>query len=145
MLVGVLISVIIASIFAYEFAHLSDNEKIYREEIDKAQIAQFNSRFEKYSNKEEITAQDIVTLVGYVEQWNNQSSENEKVNVRATAALHTELYKYINKIGIYRGDTKIRDSEFLAYSGNHNTKYICELEYETDAGGRVKTVTFRYK
>ena len=138
---GMLIGVIIATIFAYELMHMFRNEQVYNEEQAKIKIAQFNLEFERFRKRSEITAQDIITIVGYVQEWNDVATIDEKIEIKTNAGTLTRLRSYINKVNINKDDAKKRDSEFLT---DNSEKYIIELEYRTETNGRIKTVTFKY-
>ena len=67
---GVLIGILIMSLFAYEMLYVSNNANEYQERVDTIQTAEFNSQFEIYANKETITAQEVITLYSYIQEWN---------------------------------------------------------------------------
>ena len=143
---GVLIGLIIASIFVYEMVVMSENGRVYHEEIERVQVQEFNARFQKYSGKI-LDAQDVVTIMGFIDEWNSQNAD--QITAEASAGLSTELYKFVNRIGEYAGDATKRDAEFLQTDlpdeDGFGGKYTCELSYGTNNGGRITKVTFKYK
>lgn len=79
---GILIGMIIVSLFVYEMSYMSTTARAYEEEMARTQVLEFNSRFESYAydsegNDEKLKAQDIVTLYNYVQEWNYGGELNE--------------------------------------------------------------------
>lgn len=92
MAAGILIGVIVLSIFAYEFITISNTGEQYGQQIRKRQITQFNSQFEAYAyeysyeNPNSITsqrflkAQEVVRLFYLVSDW-NKLNESDQINI----------------------------------------------------------------
>ena len=60
---GILIGIIIASLFAYEMFSISQTGKSYQAKINMEDVYEFNAQFTKYINKD-LPAQDFGALLG---------------------------------------------------------------------------------
>ena len=136
---GMLIGLIIASMFTYELVHLSANAKVYYDQAEITKNGEFNAQFQKFENRK-LNAQDVVTIVGLVNEYNKDGFELIKLDVNASSSSHVN--KYIKKIGIYAlDDVNERDALFLSKSTSD--KFTCILQYKDEYGGRVNKVTIK--
>lgn len=71
MAAGVLIGIIIISMGVYLFGKAAAIPKEYSSKLEKDRLAAFNEKFEVY-NREDVSAQDIVTVVNLAVQNNRQ-------------------------------------------------------------------------
>ena len=96
---GVLLGIIITSLFAYEMFSVSQTGKAYQEKINQEDIYEFNVQFTKYINKN-ISAQDIVSILNFVYEWNinNQSDSIEVVSIQKP---NNGSYTYITDFNNY--------------------------------------------
>ncbi|MCI9365487.1 MAG: hypothetical protein HFJ54_02475 [Clostridia bacterium] len=77
---GILIGIIIVTIFVYEMTSMSTTAKQYDAEMARTQVLDFNSKIEVYFGESyignthigtrELTAQEVATLYSYVYEWN---------------------------------------------------------------------------
>lgn len=136
MAAGILIGIIVLSIFAYEFIVIADTGEAYGKEIRQQEIAKFNSQFESYAYEydgkpRELKAQEVVTLLYLVYDW-NQNNESDNVNVSITNSL-------INKYGTVNN---FKYELFL----NEKTNSIFECSIDTyDEKGRINGISIREK
>lgn len=68
---GVLIAIIILTIGVTLYTMYSKQSKEYNEIFSATEISKFNSKFEVYIGRTDITAQEIVTVVNLAKQYNN--------------------------------------------------------------------------
>ena len=68
----VLIAIIIVSIAVYLYSLYSNQAEQYKETISATELQKFNSKFEAYIGRENITPQEIVSIVNLANQYNNQ-------------------------------------------------------------------------
>lgn len=68
----VLIAIIMVSIAVYLHSLYSDQANQYSETISATEIQKFNSKFDVYLGRENITAQEIVSVVNLAKEYNNQ-------------------------------------------------------------------------
>lgn len=71
---GILIGIIILSIFAYEISFAVEKSQDIEREMARTQTLKFNSQFTIYLGKE-ITPQEAATLINYVTEWNYPDGE----------------------------------------------------------------------
>lgn len=68
----VLIAIIMVSIAVYLFALYSSQTKEYNATISAIELQKFNSKFDVYIGRSDITAQEIVTVVNLSKEYGNQ-------------------------------------------------------------------------
>lgn len=148
----VLIGVLILSLMVYLFATFGSNSAKINKQLEDNKLAEFNSQYDKYVGKEDVTIYDIITVT-------NLAKENNKYYELETS---TKGNYYISvKRGIEQMEKKtqqeltadIEDEELkvvdptkvtASYAYKILPKYDCTVEY-SDITGRVKTVTFTEK
>ena len=69
---GVLIAVIMVSIAVYLNSLYSDQADQYSETISAVELQKFNSKFDVFIGRDNITAQEIVSVVNLAKQYNDQ-------------------------------------------------------------------------
>ena len=91
MAAGLLIGIVVLSIFAYEFITISNTGEQYGQQIRKRQIAEFNSQFESYAYEysyenpnlgtpRRLKAQEVVRLFYLVSDW-NKNNEDDQIDI----------------------------------------------------------------
>lgn len=131
---GVLIGIIIASIFTYEMMHMSENARVYHEQLELTQITEFNSQFQKYAGKE-LRAQDVVTIYNYVNEWNKNSGEtidietNDKTKTNINEIIFNDVLNSSDNIeGFISYSYYLKDGKYF------EKKYNCKIiSYNTDS------------
>ena len=68
----VLIAIIMVSIAVYLYSLYSGQAKQYSETISAVELEKFNSKFDVYLGRENITAQEIVSVVNLAKEYNDQ-------------------------------------------------------------------------
>lgn len=68
----VLIAIIMVSVAVYLYSLYSDQADQYSETISATELQKFNSKFDVYLGRENITAQEIVSVVNLAKEYNNQ-------------------------------------------------------------------------
>ena len=134
---GVLLAILILSVGVYLRGKLQDTTTAYVDTLDTAELRKFNSPFEVYANNEkEVTAQDIVTLIGIAQKTGWEISIFVD-GVDYSGYSESEKHDFLNH-NIY---TKKADG-----SVEHAFKYDEKnhpLQYDSD--GRVCAIGFRKK
>lgn len=133
----VLIGMVVLSLMVYLFVTFgSDSAKIGKQ-IEENRLAEFNSQYNKYVDKDDVTIYDIVTVANLAKE-NNKYYELEE-------STEGNYYISIKKDGVsmetktQEGLTKDIKNEELENSGL--PKYKCLVTY-SNTTARVKTVTF---
>ena len=67
----VLVGVLILSLMVYLFVSFGSSSAQVNEQMDEKKLAEFNSQYDKYKDKEDVTIYDIVSLA-------NLATENNK-------------------------------------------------------------------
>lgn len=68
----VLIAIIMVSVAVYLYSLYSDQAEQYSETITATELQKFNSKFDVYVGRENITAQEIVSVVNLAKEYDNQ-------------------------------------------------------------------------
>lgn len=68
----VLIAILMVSIAVYLFSLYSNQSKEYHATISEIELQKFNSNFDVYVGRSDITAQEIVTVVNLSKEYSNQ-------------------------------------------------------------------------
>lgn len=75
----ILIALIILTLGVYLVASYSKVNESYNNKITMEEIQKLNSKFIAFENREDITAQEIVTLQKFVNQYNKENGTNIKI------------------------------------------------------------------
>lgn len=147
MAAGILIGILIASLFAYEMIEMTRVGNAYKHEIDQKSIDEFNARFAKYLGVT-LKVQDVVTLVGFADEYNSLNENG--ITIWPIANSTTELYLYINKKGKYASEDSKRDAEFLAVCNKTHDDTKKEVEFIIDrfyyaSDGHINKIAIKYK
>lgn len=134
MAAGMLIGILIMSLFIYEMMYVSNSTKEYQDKQYITQITEFNAIFEKYANKEKITAHEVITLYNYVNEWNTDNEDSSTTINFSSNNLDLKM--------TISGTLTIED--FL--DRNFDKEFKCELKYsDTDIAARVIGIIIKEK
>lgn len=142
MAAGVLIGILMLSLMIYLFIDFGQKSKDIHDQITANQLTQFNAQFNIYSDRDDITIYEIVTVARLAHENNITNSENPEYQI-----------KVFLKDSVSGGGTKRLDEE-----GNFEENYIKkynnmkegELEFKFkcknveywETNGRIKEVIF---
>lgn len=79
---GVLVAILLLSLFSYMFTRMSDNTSNIVKTMEKSQIREFNQQFFNYEGREDITIQDIVTMVNIANDSYKTAKFPVKIEIR---------------------------------------------------------------
>lgn len=91
MAAGVLIGIIMLSLGVYLVTSMRNFSKNYNENLEQQQLAQFNSKFTVFQNRENISIHEIITLVNIAEEFNKTN------NIEANNRQHINIYVDFSK------------------------------------------------
>ena len=74
---GILVGVLVLSLMVYLFADFGSTSAQINAQNKQNQLAQFNSKFTVYEDKEGLTIYDVITVAGYAKENNKYYEENE--------------------------------------------------------------------
>ena len=137
MAAGILIGIIVASLFAYEMYSVTKIGEAYGRDIDQNAASEFNAKFLKYSGIN-LNAQDIVTIKGYIYEYNIQSPNQITIETKSIPST-TNLYSYL----MSTTNTQEADSEFLSKILEEDNSYAIKCSFDLGSDGRVNKVIFK--
>ncbi|MDO5555297.1 MAG: hypothetical protein Q4G09_01165 [Clostridia bacterium] len=114
---GVLIAMLILGIGVVLFMNYSQLGETYNQQVRATEIAKFNANFTKFEGRTNITAQEILTLKNFVDDYNKKTEEEVKVNVGSTTInidfLKNNSYNYFEfKTIIYNNNGLVKSITF---------------------------------
>ena len=127
---GVMIAILILSIVMYLVATYKEVGETHQDISLENEVKSFNSNFTKFIGREDITAQEIVTIINYCQEYEESYETAPKIEV-----LNASSYN-ISKIK--------RDLiEFITVSSDNNWKFACNVESVVyDDKGKVSKIIF---
>lgn len=133
---GVLVAMLIISMAVILFNTYGELGVTYEEKMSEAEIQKLNSNFTKFEGRQDITIQEIVTIVNFAKQYKEQTEIDIKVFI-----VNDEL-KDNNII------TLIENNSTVEEAGTKKVKYFeCNVSRSTDIGydsyGKVTSITFQ--
>ena len=148
MAAGVLIAIMVASIFALLFSTMSEYTRSYEERKQTEELQAFNLQFEKYLQYKDdgtqigVTAQDIVTVI------NLAKSYNEKMGYALgdLGYITVEVEGTTGTTYTQESNTESLNGFLKQYSYDETEKKIIRYiikEPEKDGSGRINKITFK--
>ncbi len=130
---GILIGMLILSLFVYELYYAGSVGNAYQAEISETQILEFNAQFEKYQNTN-MTAQEVVTIYNYIEEYWNPNNISDQIELTRTTPINYIISNgtanFLNNYSGYYNS----DGDYIAY-----TYSLTITEYAST--GRVSKIT----
>lgn len=77
---GILIAVLLLSLFAYLYISMNDFSNTYNENISSQKLQAFNAQFEVYNGRTDLTIQDVVSVASLAKEINTKN-QDEKILV----------------------------------------------------------------
>lgn len=121
---GVLLALLIISAGVSIYMILNNNAKTYSAEMETSKIQQINIVFEKYKEREDIKIQEIISLVNYVEEKQNE--------------IPSKIYIKVNKDDW----TSLNETEKLEKIKTDKKNYQC-ISITYNEQGQVKEIRFQ--
>lgn len=103
----VLIGILLLTVMVYLFSMARDFSGEINDNIRQRTIAEFNAKFEVYNQKDNLVAQDVVTLANLIRSYNTQESTAETIELQIKGIEHG----YADKL--QKGPTKEEAIEFM--------------------------------
>ena len=128
---GVLVGILILTLAGYLFSIFGDYASQIQKEVTENQLVQFNQKYLKYHNLDNLTIQDIITVKNYALE-NNFSYFDYNFGQRALPNNYF-IDVYVNNIWILQHpDERLLKNEIKNYSSNHT--YSCQVEINENTG-----------
>lgn len=118
---GVLVAIVIITLAVILYTIFSNSSKKYNEIRDITEIQKFNSKFDVYIGRDDITAQEIISVVNLAQEYNG--------------LVDVEVYNKSNILQTYTNS-----ENFVKEFFNKTFKYI-ETKY--DDIGKISKIIFR--
>lgn len=142
---AILISIMILSLGVYLYSVMSNYTSSAKQQIVDNQVLEFNNKFLEYSEKEEVTIQDIVTVANCARQSNedyglsSQTKESDNTYYVAVYFGKDQIEKA--NIGGKSADDYFND---LLKTSDPSIKYKCEVTINQNTA-RINRVNFTQK
>ena len=152
----VLIGILILSLMVYLFATFGSDSAKVNKQLEDNKLAEFNSQYDKYVNKDDVTIYDVITVTNLAIENNKyyeletSTSGNYYISIYLDRKTGGEDVQNLEKKGqddltgiIEYEELKIVDPTKVTstYAYKILPKYDCKVEY-SNITGRVKIVKF---
>lgn len=113
---GVLIAILLLTLFSYLITSMGESTANVYDTFDESEIAEFNQQFLNYEHREDLTAQDVATLINLAQDSNKKSKFPTTVQIFLSArnGLGDDIATEQNSIN------------WLKENQSSTAKYICE-------------------
>lgn len=136
----VLIGILLLTIMVYAFSAGRNFSETVNDNIAQKVVTEFNAKFEYYNLREDLTAQDVVTLANLIHSYNTDENTGYPLNLEIKGISKEEM-KYLQN-----GPSKQQAIEFMQkyapYIQNNGQvakrNFRCELEYGDN--GRITKI-----
>lgn len=98
---GVLIAIIILAMGVYLYAQFSGQSKTYRDIVSNTEIQKFNSKFEAYIGRQDITSQEVATVYNLAKEYNNVSVTVKENSIQTINISNIEKFVSDNLDSIF--------------------------------------------
>ena len=123
---GVLLMIMALSFATYIFRSIGESTSEYYEQLEQSDIDQFNQKFTKYEGKNDLTIQDVVSIVNLAKD--NNQTEKMPVEVKVTLGTNELQNKSENDL-----------NSLLAENADPNIRFICtRIEYTNQLVSKVE-------
>lgn len=124
---GILIAVLLLSLFVYLYISMNNFSNTYNENISSQKLQAFNAQFEVYNGRDDLTVQDVVSVASLAKEINTKN-EDEKIKVNTNVPYLSENMNNSQKFSILREYTN------YVFKGT-------KITYN-DNTGKVDSITF---
>ena len=132
---GVLLAILLLTLFRYLSSQMSDSVKDIYDLLDQSDVAEFNQQFIAYEGRSNLTIQDVVTIVNLAKDANKAQNAPASVNVQVVvvngAAREDWAAKYQDK------STEDIIADNMGDVTNSNVTYSCAngvVAFDADTG-----------
>ena len=143
---GVLIAILILSIGVYLFVTYGQIGETYEQNLTSGEIKKFNSNFIKFEGRDNITAQEIVTLYKFIKSYNEKNDIDISTSI-ATLEVEGTSVKILRTSTAYLSEENL--VEFIEQYSNEDTNpyqiiyFECTLLKYNENTGMVNKIVFK--
>ena len=131
---GILIAILILSIGVYLFATYGQLGENYERNLSAGEIRKFNSNFIQFEGRDDITAQEIVTLYKFVKAY-NEKNETSIADIEVKNAIGSNIPNSSNMALTEEDLVKFIENNSNDSTNNNIIYFECtKLEYNPDTG-----------
>ncbi|MBQ2917476.1 MAG: hypothetical protein IJE59_04885 [Clostridia bacterium] len=131
---SILIAMLIISIGVYLFSNYSDLGNSHNQRMQATEIQKFNSNFTKFEGREDITVQEIVSVVNFVKEYEEETEIKVTVNTPLGNDLSEKSNEYLVEL--------IQNNSINKSNGAINY-YKCERITMNGPYGTVDSIQFK--
>ena len=146
---AILIAIIVLSIGVYLVVTYSKVGNSYEQEMTAVELTKFNTKFTVFQDRNDISAQEIVTLKNFIEKYNDENDPDVKIQIKKNAGSVICEYKNSSKKIKYTASLAKDDIDFLKkYSTKNNGTTTVQMTFtcnESDISwnnGKVESIKF---
>ena len=121
---GVLVAIIIVSLGLYLYILFSNQADTYKATIQNTELQKFNSKFEGYIDRDDLTAFDVITAKNMAAEYNN-------TNLAITIEVNSSLITATNEEFLKNNSEKVFKCGFEDVHYNSDTRRIDGLNFKT--------------
>lgn len=138
----ILIAIIVLSMGVYLFTTTSKVGEGYHQAQEIAELAKFNARFTAFEGRKDITAQEIITLVNYVINYNKNNDPDIEVWVEGKnfASYYSESEPEDKIVFVQTNAPKYDEGKKQTTLNLFKCEIISSEDY---SNGRVSKITFK--
>ena len=158
MAAGILIGIIVLSIFAYEFIVISNTGEQYGQEIRRREITEFNSQFEAYAYvytyddvkdpmPRRLKAQEVATLLYLISDW-NKNNESDQITISLKDGINNKYgsednFMYGNKDD-FKYESFLSEKSIIKIDEEHSnySVFACYID-SYDQDGRINGISIK--
>ena len=121
---GILVAILVLTLGVALFAEFSGSGEIYENRQIVAEIRKFNANFTKFEDRDNITAQELVTLNEFVKQYNEKNGTNVEVKINPKI---TDNIEFLQKNSVDETGNRILfkcDSDKIEYDEEGKVRLI---------------------
>ena len=123
---GVLLMIMALSLAMFIFRNIGNSTSEYYEQLEQSDIDEFNQKFTKYERKNDLTIQDVVSIVNLAKD--NNQAEKMPVKVKVTLGTNELQNKSENDL-----------NSLLAENADPNIRFKCtRIEYTNQLVSKVE-------
>lgn len=146
----VLIAIIVLSIGVYLVSTYSRVGSAYEQEMSSAELTKFNAKFMAFQDRNDISAQEIVTLKNFVEKYNNENDPDINIQIKNKTGNVICVYKTASQKTKYTLGLAKDDIDFLKkYSTKDEGTETVQITFTCNEGdigwsnGKVNSIVFK--
>lgn len=138
---GILIGLIVMSIGVYIFSTYSGNATSVDQNRQATEIKKFNVNFTKFEGRDDITIQEIVTLINFAEQYEKENG----IHIQISIGVKTDIINWLKSFHA----TELEDKKVQLIQDNSEKIFKCKnmgnQDIKYDIEGKIWYIKFSEK